>query len=604
MFMDINTAYKKIAGFKTPNPMQTAVWQAVIEDSDMGIGLLLKGLTGSGKTEAIAIPAINSKRRLIMVYPTRSLVDDQTMRFEKLLKNYSRHNSNQLVTLTVDTGAQSERFCYRNGEAIPTPGGERSTRHLYTGNVIITTLDKFIYRFFGFGEPLKSYIFPLRIRYMNPIICFDEAHSYDEIAFINFERLIKTLYQNGKDIGLMTATMPPDYLKRFKDLDTLDFTIGSNAQAMANWKSKPYPSKLLQYIPASIERQDDAPSEAMARIIAETRKRYQANKRMIVTVESVKDAAYIYTQLQDEFHDNICLYHGRLTQKQRKIVYAKLKEQEEKENGRYLLISTSAIEVGCDLDAHILITQLCDPDRLIQRAGRCNRKKEIPDAAIIVIGDAIPEWATALTENLPRYRQALQAQSGKPFEPAPLIPLMEKELVNDPRVEIMFDMLHEYIYDARLENKNLHENGLVITRSWEPSITICQGEDNKGLCEAITVPISYCRTPKDQQPITLPLGLAGGGLQKRVFNQQERRFEYTSVGKWENGYKADILFDFGIQGYDNYDSTLGYVDLPFLFEGPIPTKAKKFMRRQEGEQEVKVWYIDPDNITIKANEIV
>ena len=53
----------------------------------------------------------------------------------------------------------------------------------------------FLYRFFGFGEPRKSYIYPLRIRYMNPLICFDEAHAYDEIAFINFEQLVRTLYE-------------------------------------------------------------------------------------------------------------------------------------------------------------------------------------------------------------------------------------------------------------------------------------------------------------------------------------------------------------------------------------------------------------------------
>ncbi|KAA3663960.1 MAG: CRISPR-associated helicase Cas3' [Chloroflexi bacterium] len=605
MFMDVNSAYKNIAGFDTPNPMQTAVWQAITEDNDMGIGLLLKGLTGSGKTEAVAIPAINENRRLIMVYPTRSLVDDQIMRFEKLLTNYSCHNKGQLVTLTVDTGAQSMRYCYRNGKTEPTPGGERSTRHLYTGNVIITTLDKFIYRFFGFGEPLKSYIFPLRIRYMNPIICFDEAHSYDEIAFINFERLVKTLYQNGKDIVLMTATMPMQYLKRFHDLDVFDFASGQGARAMADWKTYPHPGKHLYHIPASIERLEDAPSEAIERIIAETRQRYQFDKRMIVTIESVKDAAYVYTQLRDEFRDNIWLYHGRLTQARRKEVYAKLKEQEGKENGRYLLISTSAIEVGCDLDAHILISQLCDPDRLIQRAGRCNRKQAIPDASIVVVGDNIPEWATALTEQQPKYLQELQAQNGKLFNPEPLVPLMEKELVSDPRVEIMFDMLHEYVYDARLENKNLHENGLVITRSWEPSIILCQGEDENGLlCEAITVPISYCRTPKDEQPITLLLGTDGGGLQKRVFNKDERRFENKTVGKWENGYKADLLFDFGTQGYEDYDPKLGYVNLPFLFEGPIPAGAKKFMRRQEEAHEAKIWYIDPENVTIKANEIV
>ena len=603
MSLDIKQAYQAIAGFDEPNPMQTAVWQAITEQNDMGIGLLLKGLTGSGKSEAIAIPSLANGRRLIMVYPTRSLVDDQIGRFQTWLQAYSNHNDGQLLTLTVDTGAQSMRYCYRNGQTEPTPGSERSTRHLYTGNVIITTLDKFIYRFFGFGEPLKSYIYPLRIRYMNPLICFDEAHSYDEIAFINFERLVLTLYKNGKGIALMTATMPSLYVQKFKSLglDVYDFTDGEGGQAMAAWKKYPHPAKQLHFISASIERQEDVPSEAVECIIAETRQQYSAHKRIIVTVESVKDAAYIFKQLRAE-SDNIFLYHGRLTQEQRQKVYAKLKEQDK--NGNYLLISTSAIEVGCDLNAHILITQLCDPDRLIQRAGRCNRKQTIPDATIIVVGDAIPEWATALNEEqLSEYRQVLEQQHERPFNPSTLIPLMHKELVNDPRVEVMFDMLYEYVYEARLENKNLHENGLVITRSWEPSITLCQGESEKGLIKPITTPISYCRVPKDQESVRFDFG---GGFFKRGYDKETHKPVMQPLSnRWENGYSNDIIVCLDNYTYadgDPFEDILGYVDLPFLFNGPFARGAKLIVEHGVDKDKITIWYIDPDNVTIKPNE--
>lgn len=603
MLMDINHAYKTIANIDAPNPMQTAVWQIIADQSTMGIGLLLKGLTGSGKSEAVALPAIANGRRLIMVYPTRSLVDDQIGRFQTWLTRYSNHNDGQLLTLTIDTGAQSLRYCFRNGNITPTPGGERATRHLYTGNVIITTLDKFIYRFFGFGEPQKSYIYPLRIRYMNPLICFDEAHSYDEVAFVNFERLIRTLYQNGKDIALMTATMPPAYLERFQDLDVHDFTTGEGGIAMSEWKSYSHPAKQLHLISASIERQEDAAGEAIERIIGEIRQRYDAQKRIIVTIESVKDAAYIYKQLRNDY-DNICLYHGRLTQEQRHKIYAELKARDNE--GNYLLISTSAIEVGCDLNAHLLITQLCDPDRLIQRAGRCNRKQKMPDAAIIVIGDAIPEWATALNDTqLAEYRQALQAQKGQPFNPDPLIPLIHKELINDPRVEVMFDMLYEYVYEARLENKNLHDNGLVITRSWEPSITLCQGEDEKGLIKQITTPISYCRVPKEQEPIRF---ISGGGFFKRAYDKETHKPIMQPLGaRWENGYSNDIIVCLEAYCYADgspFEDELGYVDLPFLFNGPFSRGAKLILEHGVDKDKITIWYIDPDNVIVKPNEMI
>ncbi len=49
--------------------------------------------------------------------------------------------------------------------------------------MILTTIDKFLYRYFAFGDKQKSFIFPLRIHQEKSLICFDEAHSYDDLAF-------------------------------------------------------------------------------------------------------------------------------------------------------------------------------------------------------------------------------------------------------------------------------------------------------------------------------------------------------------------------------------------------------------------------------------
>lgn len=603
----ITDAYKQIAGFDAPNPMQTAVWNTFTQQHPLGIALFLKGLTGSGKTEAIVIPALAKGRRLIMVYPTRSLVEDQIGRFQKLLQNYSSlpEQRDKPITLTVDTGAQSLRYVWQNGQSVNRkPGDERITRHLHVGNVIITTLDKFLYRFFGFGEPQKSYIYPLRIHYMKPVICFDEAHSYEETAFVNFERLVNLLYDRGKDIVLMTATMPQAYLARFRNLETVDFTEGENAQRMAEWQNKPHPEKKLYYIPADIMRDEaapDRPSPAVMRILQETRQHYANNKRIIVTVESVRDAAFIYRHLRDAFSD-VFLYHGRLTHQQRQQVYARLKERDEN-NQNYLLVSTSAIEVGCDLNAHTLITQLCDPDRLIQRAGRCNRKQEISDAALIVIGSDIPTWATSLSdEQRQAYLNALQKQHEQQFNPTAVTPLMAKEIIHDPRIEIMFDMLYEYVYDARLENKKLHDNGLIVTRSWEPSITLCQGEEEGGrLIEPITVPISYCRVPQGEEPVRF---LNSGGFFKRTYDKNKHRPVLQSLKsssrRWENGYRNDIvvcLDGFSYADGSPYDPELGYVDLPFLFHGPFPRGAKRIVEHGVDNDKFTIWYIDPENVT-------
>ena len=90
---ELNTAEKAYPNLMSPdihpNPMQADVWQQM-QNTALGVGLLVKGPTGSGKTETIVLPALAQKKRVIMVYPTRSLVDDQIGRMEKILRNYSR----------------------------------------------------------------------------------------------------------------------------------------------------------------------------------------------------------------------------------------------------------------------------------------------------------------------------------------------------------------------------------------------------------------------------------------------------------------------------------------------------------------------------------
>ncbi|MCL4299172.1 MAG: CRISPR-associated helicase Cas3' [Anaerolineae bacterium] len=616
MPMDITQAYQQMVGFNIPNPMQRQVWDYIHNNQTWGVGLLLKAPTGSGKTEAVSIPVLAgdelNKRRLIMVYPTRSLVDDQIKRFRRMILAWSKQTK-QTLTLVVDTGAQSIRYCWRNGELLPASGNMR--RHLYQGDVIITTLDKFLYRFFGFGEPGKSYIYPLRIHYgaKKMLVCFDEAHTYDDIAFTNFTRLVKTMYEKGLDVVLMTATMPESLENEFNYLDKIDFTTGQNRQSLAEFtrrqfSGRQYPEKKLIYIPTSTEPQEDEPAQdddryyseetvprargaispAIIEIINQAKKYYAPGKRLIVTVERVKDAVEVYRQLSlTSPQGEVWLYHGRLTSDWRRAVYREISQRDDKNEG-YVLISTSAIEVGCDLNVHILITQLCDPERLIQRAGRCNRKHEIADAEIIVVGATIPEWMTSFTntKDLNNYIKELKKQHGRYLDVEALINCIRTQTNSDYRIEMMFSMLYEYVYEAKLENKPLHDKGLLFTRSWEPTITLCTGEDPKGrLLNAVEVPVSRCVGRKDDN-------ISGEfSLQKYTFNRRDRKPEWDVVGSWECAYAIDLV---AVQqeSYSDFDKKIGYVDLPKLFNQSYLSGNRRVLVREDDNGTSRVWYLD------------
>lgn len=596
-------AYRKLTpkGF-SPNPMQLDVWE-YMASARLGVGLLGKGPTGSGKTEMIVIPALTFKRRVIMVYPTRSLVDDQIGRLSGILANYSRFNGGRPVSLTIDTGVQSTRKLWINGDAQIIAGNVR--RHLYSGNIIITTLDKLLYRFFGFGEEGKGYVFPLRINYglRKALFCFDEAHSYDDIAFTNFSRLVRMLYEKGRDVVLMTATMPPEKIEGYFDfLDQIDYVDNmDNRRVLDNFRDKMidgpiHPGRQVEYLPVPIMNE---PAEdgyvtineelLVERIVNEVHNRWQPGQRMIVSIERVEDAYNAWQELRDQY-ENVLFYHGRLPHEQRQKVYSKLKELDESD-GAYLLISTSAIEVGCDLNAHTLITQLCDPDRLVQRAGRCNRRRDILNAQIIVIGDDIPDWLTALdAQAKERYCNELRNQHGGFLSSNPLLECLNAEPQIDQRVQMYFDMLYDYVYDARLENKPLHDKGMIFTRSWEPTITIATSEGEKGLENSIEVPISRFRMKEADQQLDYEWE-----MNKQRFNPELNRFEALPVGGWECAYQIDVIAMPQPGIFLDYDEDAGWVHLPVLFNGGFTTKdgSKRVLIRDEssnGGDKSQLWY--------------
>lgn len=549
-------AYQNLAKFK-PNPMQEALFTRIATE-DENPALLLKAPTGSGKTEAVLIPSLSSKRRLFLIFPSRSLVDDQIERCEKYLQRASE-NPDRSYALVIDTGAESERTVFERGKKLP-----KGRRHLYDGDVILTTFDKFLYRFFGFGEPNKSYIFPFRILHSGQrqnLFCFDEVHAYDQVAFVNFERLVKALYKASLDMVVMTATMPDTYQKELNFLNMVDYITGESQLKLEKWQKK---EQNRQYLNKTIEHIAAKPKEIRNEICAYISQRYESGKRTIVTIEMIEDLIPVYQFMKERNGgENIFLYHGRLSNPQRKKVYRKLKEREDSKQG-YLLFTTSAIEVGCDLDAHLLITQLCNPDSLIQRAGRCNRNGQISNAKIVIVGSKIPAFLSILSEEkTEKYLEKLQLQSGDNFNSDDILELMEYAPHSDYRAEVLFDMLYEYVYEARLENKPLHDRGLVITRSFEPSITLTTKVPETGTKHRpqndVGVSIRSCIARGEDNESVNP----DFKVYQRFYDEYNEEFKFIELSRGGSIYFKELFIE---MPEDDFSEELGYIKPPKVFE--------------------------------------
>ncbi|BAZ11476.1 putative ATP-dependent RNA helicase [Calothrix sp. NIES-4071] len=598
--------YKQLGGF-TPNPMQKEMFESIYNSNpniDKHPANLLKSPTGSGKLESVLFPTLASNWRLILPLPARSLLEDQKERIQKYLKKFSTVYKDREVSLVIDTGSQMYRYVYKNGvEAKQRTSNPR--RHLYKGDVILTTIDKFLYRYFAFGGKQKSFTFPLRINRENTIICFDEAHSYDEISFTNFHSLVRSLYEAGRSIVLMTATMPEEYLKRLDYLEAIDYIHNSEKlnqlkQFQAQTLKQKYPNqKAFKWI-SDVERDDENPNifqNQFAQFIIREWKN-KPNRRIIIVVERVTDAAAIYEQLNnsldcttDESGRLLFLYHGRIADQLRPDIYKQIQERDSKDQP-YILITTRAIEVGCDLNAEVLISEICPPENLIQRAGRCNRKGNIPDAKVVVIGKSIAKFANSLDESAWQKYQTL-LQSLQEFDTQKITKCISvSEQVDDYRVVELFSMLHDYVYGADLTCKHAHEKGLIITRSWTPSATIIH-KDGSEKPHTITVPIDRLITNKDR-------GNDFGNIcvLEHYYNVETTNWDKRDLS-WGCAYSKDIVIEIhknheGAACFDGkpeyqYNPNLGFVNLPGVF---IKLKGKN------NNFEEKLLYKDKNNKSV------
>lgn len=618
--LEVEHIYQQLAGF-APNPMQAEVFQAICDSDDPA--LLVKGPTGTGKTESVLFPALAKGYRLFLPLPARSLLEDQKDRIEKYLLKFSKlpENQNREISLVVDTGSQMYRWVYQNGEDITKELKINLRRHLYKGDVILTTLDKFLYRYFSFGDQQKSFVFPLRIHRSKTLVCFDEAHSYDNISFTNFQSLVRSLYEAGRSLVLMTATMPQQLVESFDYLETIDYVDDDvRVQILREYQEQalkhPYLNqRSFQWID-NITKDGEHP-EAFQTSVAQLIKdewESQPSRRILAVVQTVKDAAAIYRQLKPHIETGsnekqLFLYHGRLADQERPRIYREI-QQRDYNKQPYILITTSAIEVGCDLNSETLISQVCPPENLIQRAGRCNRRGDVPDAKVIMVGDHIPDFANSLDEVAwETYQNTLH--NLKTFDTKAIGACVSRpKHIDDYRVVEIFSMLHDYVYSADLTCQPSYEKGLVITRSWTPSATLIFDDGTHGDWEKHFAKIPKVSVPLDRLLLKKEEGhavnqYANVDVYERVYDQETSRWLMTPL-RWGSAYTKDIVVhigadkvgaQFGAAEPYKYDPEIGFVELPGIFSGSrkgVDPNIKLFHQPSDSQlKTVMITYIRP-----------
>lgn len=123
----------------------------------------------------------------------------------------------------------------------------------------------------------------------------------------------------------------------------------------------------------------------------------QKEKQALCIVNTKKSAQELYRKLKGEgvYHLSTSMY-----QKHRKRILAQIRERL-KQKKKCILISTSLVEAGVDLDFCHVYRQIAGVDSIIQAAGRCNREgQEKAEDSIVFVFD-VTDSKIAPSQRLP-----------------------------------------------------------------------------------------------------------------------------------------------------------------------------------------------------------
>ncbi len=344
-----------------PYDFQIEVIEKILDNK---FPLLIKAPTGSGKTEAVLAPFLFQFKdnnffiapRLIYVLPMRVLVNSIAERIEKYAKKVSPH-----ISVKIQHG--------------DLPGSP-----FFIGDIIVTTLDQFVYGFARASKEVGRHIDMPAGAIASSMVVLDEAHMYrDGFTFSIMRAVMEILYHTKIPFVLMTATMPESLEKSlFENIENYEKIIGKH---VVESQIKIKISKKPIYCDGKVN-------------ISKNLLKKIKDKKTLIVLNQVKRAQRVYEELKERLKlsdDEIVLLHSRFTKLDRFNHENKaISMLTHKQDGKLIIpkkagivVSTQVLEAGIDFSAELLLTELAPADALVQRAGRCARYEEETGEMII-----------------------------------------------------------------------------------------------------------------------------------------------------------------------------------------------------------------------------
>ena len=384
-----------VAGFQQPNPAQSIIGETSLEESLV----ILEAETGSGKTEAALwrfaqLFAAGRVDGLYFAVPTRAAARQLHNRVNDSLQRLFGACAPEAVlaipgTLKVGqaTGRQLPNWNVlwedRKHSDPARWSAEHATRFL-ASTVAVGTVDQAMLA----GLMVKHAHLRGSALSKN-LLVVDEVHASDAYMTRVLTKLLDSHRRTGGYAMLMSATLGSRARVRW---------TGESYPSLEDAKSTPYPTVWSSSAPhpevpdgksrtktveISLDGMDSGRAAGLALAAAER------GARVLVIRNTVSRAVKTWEDVMRNGGENELLpvagrpaiHHGRFAAEDRELldcaVEAALSTGKDRPPGGMIVIGTQTLEQSLDIDADLLLTDLCPIDVLLQRIGRLHRH-ELP----------------------------------------------------------------------------------------------------------------------------------------------------------------------------------------------------------------------------------
>lgn len=351
-FEDMSVSVDKMIEAFNSNPkglnqLRTQILNNCVNKATLPSGLFtLSAPTGAGKTESSLAFAVNharyhNKDRIIYAVPYNTITLQTSERFRAILGNNSilEHHSD---------------FDFKEGdENTDQCNSYRLLLENWDASFIVTSTVQLFESLFGCKNAKVRKVHNI----YNSVIVLDEAQLIPvdllEPTLKMIEELVK--YYNCT-VVMMTATNPnfPKVIASMNQTELLDDPVGYHEK---------FKKVDFSYIGEC----------SMDRLVDRISPQHQA----LCIVNTKKAALSLYNCLK-ETNQRVYYLTTNLCPVDRKQVILEIKN-DLKQNRECIVISTSLIEAGVDLDFPVVYREIAGLDSIIQAGGRCNREGKLVD---------------------------------------------------------------------------------------------------------------------------------------------------------------------------------------------------------------------------------